>query len=101
MPMPKKKKHSSSSVLSTRGGTARLGFNTPRRWHPLCSGPISAWRQPFTSLFPVDLKSQLAEMTCARTTDPVTELKLVQTTAMLHSLLKCILFFLSDFSLCI
>ncbi len=34
---------------SPPGGTARLGIGTPRRWHPLSSGPTSAWRQPSLS----------------------------------------------------
>ncbi len=37
------------SEPSPPGGTSRLGIGTPRRWHPLSSGPTSAWRQPSLS----------------------------------------------------
>ncbi len=43
------------SEPSPPGGTARLGIGTPRRWHPLSSGPTSAWRQPSLS---ADLRSR-------------------------------------------
>ncbi len=39
-------------LLSLPGVTARLGIGTPRCWHPLSSGPTSAWRQPSLSADP-------------------------------------------------
>ncbi len=45
-PTHRRRQHSVWSEPSPPWGTARLGIGTPRRWHPLCSGPTSAWRQP-------------------------------------------------------
>ncbi len=41
--------HSEWSEPSPPGGTARLEIGTPRRRHPLSSGPTSVWRQPYLS----------------------------------------------------
>ncbi len=49
VPMHRRRQHSVWSEPSPPGGTARLGIGTPRRWHPLSSGPTSAWRQPSLS----------------------------------------------------
>ncbi len=43
------------SEPSSLRDTAHLGIGTPRRWHPLSTGPNSAWRQP--SLF-ADLRAK-------------------------------------------
>ncbi len=48
-PTHRTRQHSVWSEPSPPWGTARLGIGTPRRWHPLSSGPTSAWRQPSLS----------------------------------------------------
>ncbi len=48
-PMHRRRQHSMWREPSPPGGTARLGIGTQRRWHPLSSGPTSAWRQPSLS----------------------------------------------------
>ncbi len=48
-PTHRRRQHSVWSEPSPPWGTARLGIGTPRRWHPLSSGPTSAWRQPSLS----------------------------------------------------
>ncbi len=44
-----RRQHSEWSEPSPPGGTARLEIGTPRRRHPLCSGPASVWWQPSLS----------------------------------------------------
>ncbi len=48
-PTHRKRQHSEWSEPSLPGGTARLEIGMPRWWHPLSSGPTSAWRQPSLS----------------------------------------------------
>ncbi len=56
-PTHRRRQHSMWSEPSPPWGTARLGIGTPRRWHPLSSGPTSAWRQPSLS---ADLRNRQA-----------------------------------------
>ncbi len=44
-----RRQHSEWSEPSPPGGTARLEIGTPRRRHPLSSGPASVWKQPSLS----------------------------------------------------
>ncbi len=44
--MHRRRQHSEWSEPSPPGGMARLEIGTPRRRHPLSSGPTSVWRQP-------------------------------------------------------
>ncbi len=54
-PTHRRRQHSVWREPSPPWGTARFGIGTPRRWHPLSSGPTSAWRQPSLS---ADLRSR-------------------------------------------
>ncbi len=48
-PTHRTRQQSMCSEPSPPGGTASLAIGSPRRWHPLSSGPTCAWRQPTLS----------------------------------------------------